>query len=87
EVPCIGWLPESDLIRDCDIDGRSVLELADTSPIDDSVTQCMEHLGILVRVDSETGGFDDKGARRESPTRGARKSDQGGVLRRSELSV
>jgi CO dehydrogenase maturation factor len=52
EVPCIGWIPESDLIRECDMDGRSILELVEASPIDDSVTQCMENLGILVRVDS-----------------------------------
>jgi CO dehydrogenase maturation factor len=47
EVPCLGWIPESDLIRGLDMEGRSILEIPDASPVSDAMRHCMGNLGLL----------------------------------------
>jgi CO dehydrogenase maturation factor len=47
EVPCIGWIPETDWIRSFDMEGRSILTVPDQSRVVDSMKHCMENLGLL----------------------------------------
>ncbi len=46
-VRCIGWIPETDMIRRFDMEGRSILSMRDESRVIDSMKRCMEYLRIL----------------------------------------
>jgi CO dehydrogenase maturation factor len=45
ELNCLGWLPEDDIIRTFDIDGRSILETPDCPAIQ-AAKSCIELLGL-----------------------------------------
>ncbi len=45
ELNCLGWIPEDDIIRTFDIDGRSILETPDCPAIQ-AAKSCIELLGL-----------------------------------------
>jgi CO dehydrogenase maturation factor len=49
--PFLGWVPESDFIREFDMQGRSILEMEETQSIR-AVKSCLAHMGIM---DDESG--------------------------------
>lgn len=53
-IDCLGWLPEDDSIRETDIQGGSILYLADT-PAVRSMEKCLEALGLGDRTSSTPG--------------------------------
>ena len=46
ELDCLGWIPEDDVIRDCDILGESILEIADCPAIQ-ATKECMVSMGLV----------------------------------------
>jgi len=46
-LTCLGWVPEDDTIRNCDMAGKSILEL-DAGPALRAVEKCLTGLGIQV---------------------------------------
>lgn len=46
EIPFLGWVPESDFIREFDMQGRSILEMEESETIR-AVRSCLERMGIL----------------------------------------
>ena len=47
ELDCLGWIPEDDTIRDCDIKGESILEL-DDCPAIQATRDCMASMNLPV---------------------------------------
>ncbi len=47
ELNCLGWIPEDDAIRNCDIKGDSILEL-DDCPAIQATKDCMVSMGLVV---------------------------------------
>ncbi len=47
ELNCLGWIPEDDAIRNCDIKGDSILEL-DNCPAIQATKDCMASMGLVV---------------------------------------
>ena len=46
ELDCLGWIPEDDVIRNCDIQGESILEIADCPAIR-ATKECMVSMGLV----------------------------------------
>jgi CO dehydrogenase maturation factor len=46
EIPFLGWVPESDAVRLCDISGRSMLDLSH-DPAMEAVRSCIEKFNII----------------------------------------
>jgi CO dehydrogenase maturation factor len=43
---CLGWVPEADMIRDYDLEGKSFLDMPDGPPVR-SVASCMKIMGLI----------------------------------------
>ena len=45
----IGWIPEDEIIRDCDIEARSILEI-ENCPAIDALKNCLPRIGVTVSI-------------------------------------